>query len=63
MPKTCSVPSLDAVILEAKEKYVDEELSDYEVMYVYRDIENCDEHEEVFDGDNTVYEDFEFNLQ
>ena len=57
--KTSFVQSLDDIILEAKDKYVNEEYSDYEVMYVLRDKNNVDV-EEVSECDDTIYEDVEF---
>jgi hypothetical protein len=57
--KTSFVQFLDDIILEAKDKYVNEEYSDYEVMYVLRDIKNV-AIEEGLDSDDTMYEDIEF---
>ena len=57
--KTSFVQSLDDIILEAKDSFVNEEYSDYEVMYVLKDKSNLDV-EERSECDDTVYEDIEF---
>ena len=57
--KSSFVQSLDDIILEAKDSFVNEEYSVYEVMYVLKDKNNIDV-EEVSECDDTVYEDVEF---
>ena len=63
--KSRSIPSLDAIIMEARrEKYVEDKYSDYEEMSAYTDLSDQEENtEEESDQDDTIKKDLEFYLR